>query len=88
MLIILYVPFENNSERSNSGGGKGVPVDDQHVMTHPPVEGNLSDDIHSSIAKLQRYHCYVRLTPLNETAKTTAPLHFSLSFLGSKFSVL
>lgn len=57
-----------------------MPVDDQHVMAHSSVERNLSDDVHSGIAELQRNNGYVRLTALNKIAITSLTLHVCLLF--------
>lgn len=57
----MYVPLKNESKWSNSCSGKGVPVDNKHIVAHSTVERSLSDDVHTSIAKLQRNHCYVWL---------------------------
>ena len=83
---IIYLPFENKSKGSDGSSGKGMPVDNKHVMAHSSVEWNLSDDVHASIAKLQRNHGYVRLTPLKETSKASLSLHFLSNLLLFFFS--
>ena len=79
---VWLVPLENKSKGSNSCCSKGMPIYHKHIVAHPTVEGNLCDYVHTSISKLQRNHCYVRLAPLKKTSTTTSiSFHFSFFFL-------
>lgn len=44
-----------------------MPVDNQNVMAHSAVERQLSDDIHSGVAKLKRCHGDVWFGGLEQT---------------------
>lgn len=41
-------------------------------MAHASIEGNLGDDVHASVAKLEGDHGYVRLTSFPETPTATS----------------
>lgn len=47
-------------------------------MAHPSVKGNLTDDIHASVAELQRDHGKVGFWALKEVAAASELLHFCL----------
>lgn len=85
----MCVPLEEDGKRCYNSSSKGMPINNKHIMAHPPIERNFCDDVHPSIAKLQRSHCYVGLGPLEKIAKTTSfSLHFFLPSCVSCFSEL
>ena len=43
-----------------------MAVDDEHVVAHAMVEGDLGDDVHAGVAELQGDHGDVRLGLLEE----------------------
>lgn len=78
----MYVPLKNESEGSHGHGGEGMAVDNEDVVAHSTIERQLSDDIHSGVPKLKRYHGDVWLGGLEQTTKiiTVAP-HLNSCYL-------
>ena len=66
-----YIPFQKESEGSNSSCGKGMPVNDKNIMARPTIERSFCDYGQSSVPKLKRNHGYVRLKPLKITLTTS-----------------
>ena len=76
--MINYLPLKDESKRSNSSGGKGVPIDNKDVVAHSPVKGDFGNYVHASITELKRDHGYVWLNLLNEITETS---NFSFHFV-------
>ena len=55
-----------------------MAIYDKDVMVHAMVEGDLRDDVHACIAKLERDHGDIGLGPLKEI---TAASHDALDYL-------
>lgn len=53
MMVLIKVPLKNESERGDDCGSKGMTIHNKNIVAHSSVEGNLGDDVHSGIAKLQ-----------------------------------
>jgi hypothetical protein len=52
-----------------------VAVDDEHVVAHAVVEGDLGDDVHAGVAELQGDHGEVRLGLVEEITVAAAHGH-------------
>ena len=68
---MLYEPFKYEGEWSYDSSCKGVAVNHEDIVAHASVEGNLRDNVHSRIAKLQSDHGEVVLGVLNEVGATS-----------------
>lgn len=77
----VYIPLEYECKWSNGESSKGMAVHDKDVMTHAIVEGELGDDVHSCIAKLQGDHGDIGPGPLKEITAAIASGHDTHGYL-------
>lgn len=71
-------PFKDEGKWNYDSSGKGMAINDKNIMAHSTVEGNLGDDVHAGIAKLQSNHGKVVFGVLKEVCTISKPLsgHF------------
>jgi len=78
-MFLFYEPFKDEGKWSYDSSGKGMAINNKNIVAHPTVEGNLGDDVHACIAKLQSNHGKVVFRVLKEVC--TKPRLFSGHFL-------
>lgn len=59
-------PLKDEGEGGDGECGKGVAVDNEDIVAHPPVEGDLGYNVHAGVAELEGDHGHIRLHPLEE----------------------
>lgn len=73
----IYLPLENERERGDGERGEGMAIHHQDVVAHAVVKGELGQDVHACIAKLEQDHLKVRLADRKALSPSSlATLHF------------
>lgn len=76
MELNYRLPLEYESKWSDDSSGKGMAIDNKHIVAHPPIEGDLGDDVHPGVAKLEGDHGDVGLAFLDEVLEGSLAFHF------------